>query len=422
MRIIMVSGSFGQSMRPSGGEALHVSTLSQALIKRGHAIAALTKRYSHPPIPFPGSESTFTISDLFPPLFTKLFQIDPVTYLACLRVLRSWRPDIIHLHWNPLSLAPIVAGARLGIPVIATCHSYRYVCLRHQLCHNEDGSCQKRYDRAICAPCLARGLKNRLGLRFPVPLIDLILRVTWPARRHVLQKVARFVAPSSAVAKSLRDSGFPAEQIVTIRNGLPLEDYLIHPRTPGPKSENASLLYVGRLVPGKGVQCLLEALPRVRRAYPNVTLTVVGDGPFRAELERLCASLGLWELTRFIGEQPRSRLPKLYAEADLAVIPSFSDVFPYVALEAAASGVPVVATAVGGLPEALGDDVVLVPPTDPGALAAGILTVLEAPELAAVRASQAKDRCLAQFSFETMVDRIEALYGELCTGVPSVKR
>lgn len=422
MRIMMVSGSFGGPTRPSGGEALHVYTLSQALIKRGHAIATLTKRNSYPPMPFPGSESTFTIRDLFPPLPTKLFQIDPAAYIATLRVIRSWRPDVIHLHWNPLSLAPIAAGARLRIPVVATCHSYQYVCLRHQLCCNEDGSCQKRYERAICAPCLARGVKNRLKVRPPVPLVDLVLRAVWPARLHVLQKVARFVAPSSAVAKSLRDSGFQAEQIVTIWNGLPQEDYLIHPRRPSLKPHNASLLYVGRLVPGKGVQCLIEALPLVHRVCPDITLTVVGDGPFRPELERLCASMGLWEVTRFTGERPRSCLPGLYAEADLLVIPSFAEVFPYVALEAVASGVPVVATAVGGLPEAFGDDVVLVPPMDPAALASGILTILRDPELAAVRAGRAKERCLAQFDFETMVDRIETLYSELCDGGPFNRR
>jgi len=166
-------------------------------------------------------------------------------------------------------------------------------------------------------------------------------------------------------------------------------------------------------VPNKGVQYLLEALLQVRQVHPDLILTVAGDGAFRPEVERLCASLGLTAVVRFIGAQPRSSLSELYAEADIVVIPSLSEVFPYAALEAAATGVPIVATTVGGIPEIFGEGAIMVPPMDAGALARGILAALSDPAAAAARAKLAQERYLARFDFGTMVDRTEALYAEV---------
>ena len=225
----------------------------------------------------------------------------------------------------------------------------------------------------------------------------LVLHGAWRARRHVLQKVARFIAPSPAIARSLKDSGFPADRIGIIPHGLPQGDFVVRPPQPISERRGVHLLCVGRLVPNKGVQYLLEALLQVRQVQPDVILTVAGDGAHRPELERLCASLGLTATVRFIGAQSRSALSDLYAKADLMVFPSLSEVFPYVALEAAATGIPVVATSVGGVPEILGDGAFLVPPMDPEALAEGILTALSDRAAAAARAKLAQERYVARF-------------------------
>jgi len=414
MRIMMFIVNLTGPTERVGGAHLHIKSLIQALSERGHRVAALEKRIQGQPIQPPGTEAMFSTMTVFPPLLTKLFQVDPVVYLNTLRLLRTWRPDIAHMHsFSDLSLAPIAAAARLGIPVVVTVHSHWPVCLRNQLCSNEDGSCLKRYAREVCAPCLVRGLRNQTGVRFPVPLVSVVLRGAWQARQQVLQKVARFIAPSAAIARSLTESGFPTDRIVTIPHGLPQGDFAVRPRKPKPGQTGVHLLCVGRLVPGKGVQYLLEALNLVRQVYPDAVLTVAGDGPFRPELEHLCASLGLTAAVRFIGTQPWSQLPKLYAEADLVVIPSLSEIFPYVALEAVAIGAPVVATNVGGIPEILGEGATMVPPKDAGALARGILAALSDPAAAAARAKLAQERCLARFDFGTMVDRTEAVYAEL---------
>ena len=414
MRIIMVSVSFRGPTILVGGEELHVRSLSGALIERGHRIALLTTRGPHPPIPLQGAEATFSARTIFRPVLTKVLQIDPAVYISTLRLLRTWRPDIVHLHdITRLSLAPIAAADRLQIPAVATLHHYWPICLRHGLCFNEDRSCRQRYELEVCAPCLGRGLRNRIGVPVPVPVVSLVLRGAWWARERILQKVARFIAPSSAIARSLKESGFPADRIVIIPHGLPQGDFVVRPQQPISERRGVHLLCVGRLVPNKGVQYLLEALLQVRQVQPDVILTVAGDGAHRPELERLCASLGLTATVRFIGAQSRSALSDLYAKADLMVVPSLSEIFPYVALEAAATGIPVVATSVGGVPEILGDGALLVPPMDAAALAHGILAALSDSAAAAARAKLAQERYQTHFGFETMVDRTEAVYGEL---------
>lgn len=411
---MMISASVGGPTISGGGGGLHVRSLAQGLTGRGHRIAVLTKHSARQPIPLPGVEATFFTNSVLPAVLKKALHIDPVVYLATLRVLRTWRPDIVHSHslFN-LSFAPIMAAAHLRSPVVVTLHSYWPVCLRHGFCYNEDRSCRQRYVREVCAPCLARGLRHRMGVRFPIPLISLVLPLAWQARRRVLQRVARFIAPSEAVARSLRESGFSADQIVIVPNSLPQGELFIGPPQQISGRPRIDLLYVGRLAPEKGVQCLLEALTLVRRAYPDLRLTVAGDGPFRPELERLCASLGLTTATRFIGFQPRSRLLELYAEADIVVIPSLSEVFSYVALEAAVAGVPIVATNVGGMYEIFDEEAILVPPMDSAALARGILAVLSDPASAVIRATRARERSLVRFTFEEMLDRTEAVYAEL---------
>ena len=119
----------------------------------------------------------------------------------------------------------------------------------------------------------------------------------------------------------------------------------------------------------KGHRFLLEALTEL----PEATLRIGGDGELRAELEGRVRELGLEDRVTFLGEQSKEEVARLMREADLFVLPSLAENLPVVLIEAMASGLPAVATSVGGVPEMLGpDDGELVEPGDAGALAAGI--------------------------------------------------
>jgi glycosyltransferase involved in cell wall biosynthesis len=130
------------------------------------------------------------------------------------------------------------------------------------------------------------------------------------------------------------------------------------------------LVFAGRLGPQKAVGTLLEAL----RDLPAVTLVVAGDGPERSALEGRASELGLGGRVRFLGSVPRETVLQLFRAADASVLPSAWENFPHTVVEALAVGCPVIATAVGGVPEVVvdGENGLLVPAGDDRALAAAI--------------------------------------------------
>ena len=129
------------------------------------------------------------------------------------------------------------------------------------------------------------------------------------------------------------------------------------------------LLFVGRLVSVKGADVAIEALRPLRKTGVETTLTVCGDGPEREALEQQVADAGLEEQVTFEGWTDPDALADQYRTAELLLVPSHYEPFGIVALEAIASGCPVVAARTGGLPEAVGDCGLLVAPDDAGALA-----------------------------------------------------
>ena len=130
------------------------------------------------------------------------------------------------------------------------------------------------------------------------------------------------------------------------------------------------LLFAGRLGPQKAVGVLLEALGRIS----DVTLVIAGDGPERPALEGRVAELGLDARVRFLGSVPRETVLRLFRASDASVLPSAWENFPHTVVEALAVGCPVIATAVGGVPEVVrdGENGLLVPPGDAAALADSI--------------------------------------------------
>ena len=137
-------------------------------------------------------------------------------------------------------------------------------------------------------------------------------------------------------------------------------------------------LFVGNLVRVKNVPSLVEAFAKLRAQGACDRLVVVGGGPLRGDLESQATALGVAEDVTFTGQLPHEQLPAWMNAADVFVLPSRNEGLGLVLLEAMACGTPCVGTAVGGIPEIVDDSVgTLVPPDDPDALAAGMLSVLE---------------------------------------------
>ena len=243
---------------------------------------------------------------------------------------------------------------------------------------------------------------------------DLIRRLT-PRMDHL-------IAVSKAIVHKIEDEGRVGAPVSLIYNGVDLERYAAH--------DSCCMLHVefdiptaapivgvvARLEPEKGHPTLLEAWPAVLGAAPDARLLVVGEGSQRELLEAQASSLGLLDgrssSITFTGR--RDDVPAVTAALDVAVLPSYREAQGLSILEAMALSRPVVASAVGGIPEMIDDGRtgLLVPPHDPGALAAAIVKLIENPDLAARIGRAGHDLVHERFCVEQMVRAVETIYDE----------
>jgi glycosyltransferase involved in cell wall biosynthesis len=191
-----------------------------------------------------------------------------------------------------------------------------------------------------------------------------------------------------------------------VHNGIAPEEF-----APVASSPDATdLLFVGELRRLKGVDVLVEALAILAREGRKMSATIVGEGPDRSAFESQAATAGLSQSIRFVGAMPAR---SAFARGKLLVVPSRAESLPYIVLEGAAAGVPMLATRVGGMAEIFGPDAcALMPPGDPGALACTLAQTLGDPGGAASLAQRLRERVRASFSVEAMMRAVLAAYRE----------
>jgi len=214
------------------------------------------------------------------------------------------------------------------------------------------------------------------------------------------------IAISRGLAQYLADTeGFDEENFEIVHYGISSNGAA----TPYSGSE-PRLLCVGRLIPIKGHLVLLRALAQARARVPDVTLDLAGRGPLGPALEAYAAELGLGDAVRFLGFV--SPVQAAIEDAAAVVVPSVGEGFGMVALEAMERARPVIASAVGGLPEIVadGETGIVVPPADAEALADAIVALAADLPRAAAMGSAGRSRALAEFTPERCVERVEELY------------
>ncbi len=248
-----------------------------------------------------------------------------------------------------------------------------------------------------------------------------------PAQRATQRLACRLahaiLVNADAVKEHLIGEGYPAERIAVIRNGIDVDRYAGVVRDPHMRRalavpEEAPVLAVfSRLVPMKGIEYFLDAAAMLARDVPAARFLVVGSGPgsegsdpIRRELEERAAQLGIAERVRFTGL--RLDIPELLSEVDVSVQPSLSEGLSNSVLEAMAAGVPVVATAVGGNPEAVEHERtgLLVPPQDARALADAMRALVLSSDTARRLAAAAQRSVVERFSMETVARQTEDFY------------
>lgn len=278
-----------------------------------------TYRVWYKPLPFI-KVSYFIYLWIFLQVFRRIFYQD-------------FQPDIVHAHLYNMGLIAVLFKKLYRFPVVITEHSSAFP--RNLLSFQEI-------------------FKAQLSFR----LADLVLPVS-----HALQEAieryyirARFQVIPNVVNTNLF---FPRSNSIE-------------------KNTHKHILFVGALRPVKGIPNLLQALAQLRKKREDWHLDIVGDGPARMEYERLVLSLGLVDKVSFRGLKLREEVAEFMRQADIFVLSSLWENLPCVAIEAMASGLPIVATIVGGIPEIIDDKIgVLVPPNDSKSLAEALEYMVE---------------------------------------------
>jgi glycosyltransferase involved in cell wall biosynthesis len=268
--------------------------------------------------------------------------------------------------------------------------------------------------------------------RLAAPVVIASIRDRGPYLTPMQKRVQRYACQfadcvlvnADAVRDWLVDDGYDAAKIVVIRNGVDLSRFEAPPdrgqlrHELGLPPETPLVAVVSRLTRFKGLEQFLDAVAILAPQFPSARFLMVGETApmetaYLTTLRAHAQRLGIGNRVIFTGI--RSDVPALLASVDVAVMPSLNEALSNVLLESMAAGAPLVATRVGGTPEALidGESGLLVPPGDPAALAAGVATLLRNTELGTRFGHAARHRIATEFSVGKMVQATEQLYVDL---------
>ncbi len=367
-----------------GGPALHTTLLTERLDPRRYDARLVTGTEE------PGEGNYLALHGKAPERVIVLPTLgrevrgvaDGLTLAALVRLMRRVRPHVVHTHTAKAGTLGRLAARLACVPVVV--HTYH-----GHVFHGYFSPARARIFLGV-ERMLARWTDCLLAVSETVRRELLALGVGSPARFRVVPlglDLDRYRGADAARGSLRGELGLPPEApVVTI---------------------------VARLVPIKAHEVFLEAARRVHQALPASRFLIVGDGERRAALEALAADLGLGTSVRFLGW--RRDLERVYADATVVALTSRNEGSPVSLIEAMAAGRPIVAARVGGVPDLVEDGVTgcLVPPDDPGALAAALVTLLQNPERRRTLGLAARERVVPAFAAERLVADVDALYAEL---------
>ncbi len=233
-----------------------------------------------------------------------------------------------------------------------------------------------------------------------------------PVIRSIWSNASVVVACSDGL-RELAQKTAPDVRMDVIPDGLDLSRFEPSSREPDP--ERVRILTIGRLIPRKGFQFLIRALPQiVENAAHDFEIEIVGDGPYQKELLKLASDLDVTEHIRFAGSVPYSELPGKYRGADIFILPSLAEGMPLVVLEAMGTGLPIVASRVQGIEELVAEDVngALFDPGDADGLAQSLVKLINAGKRR-VEMGEASVARVKPYDWKNIADAYLALYADI---------
>jgi glycosyltransferase involved in cell wall biosynthesis len=280
----------------------------------------------------------------------------------------GFEPDVIHAHIYDAGVAAVLIGKRTSIPVVVT--------------EQFSGFPQRTLGRA-----------GAIKARF------------------AFERAARVLPVSMYLQRAIAAYGIDA-RFELVPNVVDTSLFFPPDREPGAREKR--LLFVGNLEPShiKGFPTLLDALARLSEGRRDWRLDVIGTGPARAEYEAKAAACGVAGAVFFHGTRTKREVAEMMRAADVFVLPSRYDNMPCAVVEAMASGLPVVSTAVGGIPEMVSEGAgILVPPSDPAALAGALAAVLS--DLSSYDRAMLAADARARYGLEAVGAQLQRIYSSL---------
>ncbi len=392
MKVLLLSWEYPPVV--IGGLGRHVHHLATALAQAGHEVVVLSRRptgtdpSSHPSTDEVAEGVRVVAAAQDPHEFA--FSSDMMAWTLAMghamvrsglaltcdgrRTGRPWRPDVVHAHDWLVAHPAIALAEYFDVPLVSTIHATE--AGRHSGWVSGDISRQ------------VHALESWL-VRESDSLIT--------CSTSMSEEITELFGPGLAETR-------------VIRNGIDAASWPFARR--GTRRGPARLLYLGRLEYEKGVQDAIAALPRIRRTHPGTTLTIAGDGTQEDWLVAQARKHKVRKAMTFAGRMDHEGLVRLLHDTDAAVLPSHYEPFGIVALEAAATGAPLVTSNVGGLGEAVidGETGLSFPPRDIGALAVAVRRVLDDPAAAQRRAVAARERLTCDFDWQTVASETAQVY------------
>ena len=353
---------------PVGGIFRHILDLANGQADRGHHVGIITDSLTG------GARADQTLAEIAPRLKLGVHRVaihreprpsDVLAWVRFQRLVRDLKPDVLHGH-----------GAKAGA-----------------------------FIRLKIAPAETIRVYTPHGGSLHYPLSTLKGNIYARLERALMDSTDLFLFESAFARDTYqRTIGTPKGLVRCVFNGVTANEF-----DPIVKAEDATdVLYVGEFRDIKGADILIDAVARLRADGRPVTLTLAGDGEESASLKAQVERLGLGEAARFIGHV-KARYG--FSKGSLLVVPSRGDSMPYVVIEAAAAGIPMVAANVGGIPEIFGPHTdALFAPNLPTAMADAIEIALENPASAVERAKSLRERIFQHFSQKAMVEGVLAGY------------
>lgn len=398
MRICFASDYLPNYHKTWGGAEQAAYSLLKLLTKNGYQLTMLSKR----PLTEPKEDFDFfrvpVVEDFLPgkvrPLVEEakaaLFPVDPLSYLFSYRILRRIKPQVLHLHAiRSLSLSLILAAKRLGIPVIYSAYDFWYLCPIGTL-HREAKRCTE-FHGLRCGDCIKQ--RRRIGF-FPYLLLSLPLLLRKKIFNYFSNKIDAFIVPSNTWAEIFHQYGVERGRINIVP--LPLfKDGKAEIKES--KVEGGSILFVGWIKPHKGLHVLIQAIPEIKRAVPDVKLYVIETGvddDYNRGIMNLVEEYDLQQSVVFLGKRPHEEVQAFIQKAEMVAVPEqWGIAWPLFLTEAMSWGKPIVASRIGDIPQFIknGENGLLEDPENSLEFAKKIIWTLKEKEAAANMGNRARE-------------------------------